>query len=85
MLKRNQDVDAQSSLMRSEASRVPGLCLQAPVPPPSLSASPRQDVTSPGPREAGLLSFHEQSGQGGPGPGEEAAVLATMNLGRKPP
>lgn len=85
MLKRNQDVDAQSSVMRCEASRVPGLCLQAPVPPPALSASPRQDVTSPGPWEAGLLSFHEQSGQGGPGPGEEAEVLAQMNLGQKPP
>ena len=26
-----------------------------------------------------------RSTQGGPGPGEEAAVLATMNLGGKPP
>ena len=84
MLKRNQDVDAQSSLMRCEAARVPGL-------PPGTGATAvlvsitRTGCDKPRPREAGLLSFHEQSGQGGPGPGEEAVVLATMNLGRKPP
>ena len=70
--------------MRCEAARVPGL-------PPGTSATTvlisitRTGCDKPRPWEAGLLSFHEQSGQGGPGPGEEAVVLATMNLDRKPP